>query len=272
MDLSPDCERVRRLHPDGVPAGLGDIHRVRDPPGGAGRRSAAPVCHQAGRGARAGSPASGARGDRDAAGVPAGPGGAHEAAPLLAFRRHPRVPAGAAPLHAPPSTGRGARRADRAGPVTARPSHAAVGSPEDLRQGTRTSGHARRPSAERAGRPPPARALRARHDDHHLARGVHHRAAVLVHRPRARHLRAGAQPEGLAAPQAAGRALRRHVHRGERPPPAGDRARRRRPPRLPRAVRGLHADAGLAATSRPSATAACACSASGGSWPRRAST
>ena len=35
--LSPDCERVRRLHPDGVPAGLRDVHRVRDPPGRAGR-------------------------------------------------------------------------------------------------------------------------------------------------------------------------------------------------------------------------------------------
>ena len=79
----------------------------------------------------------------------------------------------------------------------------------------------------RARRPPPARALRPRHHDDHLARRAHRRAAVLVHRPRARHLRRAPEPEGLAAPQAARRALRRHLHRGQRPPPRA-RSRPRR--------------------------------------------
>ena len=84
--LSPDCERVRRLHPDGVPAGLRDVHRVGDPPGRAGRRAAAPVRHQAGRGARAGARSPGPRRDRGHAGVPAGPEGADEAAAPVALR------------------------------------------------------------------------------------------------------------------------------------------------------------------------------------------
>ena len=77
------------------------------------------------------------------------------------------------------------------------------GPAQDLHQGAAAGDRARRPSARRAGRPPPARALRPRHDHDHVARRAHRRPAVLLHRPRARHLRRAPQPEGLAAPQAA---------------------------------------------------------------------
>ena len=94
--------------------------------------------------------------------------------------------------------------------------------------------------------------------------------AVLLHRPRARHLRRAPEPEGLAAPQAAGRPLRGHLHGGQRPPPEGDRARGDGPPRLPRPQRRLRRarEDGRA----PRGTASCACWRSAGWWPRRAST
>ena len=74
-----------------------------------------------------------------------------------------------------------------------------------------------------------------------LARRDDRRPAVLVHRPRARHLRAGAEPARLAAPQAARRAVHGHLHGGQRGAPEGDRTRGRRPPRLPRPERRLRA-------------------------------
>ena len=87
-------------------------------------------------------------------------------------------------------------------------------------------------------RAPPARPLRPRHDDGHLAGLDDHRPAVLLHRPRQGHLLAGAQPGRAAAAQAARGALRRHLHRGQRAPPEGHRARGR----VHRVYHGLNAD------------------------------
>ena len=223
--MSPECEWVRRLHPDGVPAGLRDVHRVRDPPGRAGRRAAAPVCRQAGRGARAGAPAPGARRDRGPAGVPARPEGADEAAARVALPRPARVPSRAERCVRRRPHGVARAFSTAFAPGLPGPQDPLLRPAQDLRQGADPGDHACRRAG--AGRPPPARPLRARHDDDHLARGLHHRAAVLVHRPRARHLRARAEPEGLAEAQADRRALRRHLHRGQRRAPAGDRARAR---------------------------------------------
>ena len=130
-DLSPECERIGRLHPDGLPARLGDVHRVRDPPRGAGGRAAEAVRDQARRGARAGARPSGAGRDRRAARVPAGPGGADEADAPVALGRPPRVRARAAALRAarPHGVARAARtafaqafrdRRDAASPARAR--------------------------------------------------------------------------------------------------------------------------------------------------------
>ena len=140
---------------------------------------------------------------------------------------------------------------------------------QDLHQGADPGDHAR--GRARPRRPPPARALRARDDDDHLAGRVHHRPAVLVHRPRARHLRARTEPEGLAAAQAARRALRRHLHRGER---RATCARSRRAPASTSSTTGSpRTSRGCSPTvTRRRATAGCGSSASGGSSPRRAST
>ena len=96
---------------------------------------------------------------------------------------------------AAPAGGAGARGGGR------RPSRARAAAPlsppaQDLHQGAAAGDRARRPPARRARRPPPARPLRARHDDGHLARGADHRPAVLLHRPRARHLREELNPNG----------------------------------------------------------------------------
>ena len=122
---------------------------------------------------------------------------------------------------------------------------------QDLHQGADPGDHARRPAQPPPRGPPPARALRARHDDDHLARRLHHRPAVQLHRPRPRHLRARAEPEGLAQAQAQRRALRRHLHRGERRAPQADRPQGEDPPRLPRPLRGLHGPARSNEHARP---------------------
>ena len=97
---------------------------------------------------------------------------------------------------------------------------------EDLHQGAAAGRRARRPAPRRAGRAPPARPLRPRHDDDHLARRADRRPAVLftghardIYAPRP-------EPAGLAAAQAARRPLRGHVHGGQPPPSAA-----RSPPR-----------------------------------------
>ena len=131
----------------------------------------------------------------------------------------PFVPALRRTLAAPPR-GLARARADRARRRRSATAAPALRPAQDLHQGAAAGGRARRPAARRARGPPPARALRPRHDDGHVAGGADRRAPVLVHRPRARHLRAAAEPARLAAPQAARRALRGHLHRGERPPPA----------------------------------------------------
>ena len=86
------------------------------------------------------------------------------------------------------------------------------------------------------------------------------RAAVLVHRPRARHLRRAPEPQGLAAAQAARRPLRRHLHRGQRPPPA----RRSRPRRTSTSSTTASTPTSRACSPsrspRPPRTARCACS------------
>ena len=150
--------------------------------------------------------------------------------PLHRWRRAdlaPFVPA-ITPRRAPPPARPRPRARHRRRAGAARPPHPLLGPAQDLHQGAAPGDRARRPPARRARRPPPARALRARHDDDHLARGAHRRPAVQLHRPRARHLRRAPQPEGLAAPQAARRPLRRHLHGGERPAPPGRSRPRRR--------------------------------------------
>ncbi len=165
---------------------------------------------------------------------------------------------------------RGAGGADGVRPVVARPALALVGPAQDLHQGADPGDHARR--SAHAGRPPPARALRARDDDDHLAGGLHHGPAVLLHRPRARHLRAGAEPEGLAGAQAERGGVRGHLHGRQRRASARDRAAR---PACTSSITGCRRTSrGCWAQTRPrrSATATCGCSASVGSWPRRGST
>ena len=212
---------------------------------------AATVRDQAGRGARAGPPAPGAGRDPGDAGVPARPDADDAAAAPVAAAPRARVPARRCAA-ACATAAQGSLRAIRtmAGQLARDRRHAARAAAQALPQGAAAGLRARRPPARRARRPPPARALRARHDDRHVAGRVHHRPPVQLHRPRARHLQLEAQPQGLAAAQAAGGAVRRHLHRGQRPPPEGDRAGRRRPPRLPRAVGGLH-DAAARTASRP---------------------
>ena len=73
---------------------------------------------------------------------------------------------------------------------------------------------------------PPARALRARHDDDHLARRAHRRPAVLASpATRATSTPSSSTRSGWLRRKLLAAALRRHLHRGERPPPEGDRAR-----------------------------------------------
>ena len=208
------------------------------------------------RGARARAPPPRRRRDRRRAGPPARPQLADRAAAPLA----PRAPAAVRPgdpAHAPPPARRPRpRRRDRARPGAARPPRPARRPAQDLRQGAAPGDRARRPAARRARRPPPARALRPRHDDDHVARRAHHRPAVLLHRPRARHLRARPEPARLAAAQAARRRVRRHVHRRQRRAPAPDRAGGGRPARLPRAQRRLRAAARAARRAARPRTAA----------------
>ena len=133
------------------------------------------------------------------AGVPARHDGADRAAAPLAPAAPRAVRARAAPHAAPPPARAGPRARDRPRPGAARPPDAALRPAQDLPQGAAAGGRAGRPAARRARGPPPARALRARDDDGDDARLADRRRAVLLHRPRARHLRAPAQPEGLAA-------------------------------------------------------------------------
>ncbi len=193
------------------------------------------------------------------------------AAPLA-----PRAPAPVRPRHpahaAPAARGPRRRHGARAGPGGPRPPRAARRPAQDLRQGAAPGDRAGRPAAGRARCPPPARALRPRDHDRDVARRAHRRPAVLVHRSRARHLRAGPEPARLAAAQAARGGVRRHVHRGQRGAPAADRARGRHPARLPRSQRRLRAPARDARPGALRATGRCESSASGASSPRRAST
>ena len=82
-----------------------------------------------------------------------------------------------------------------------------------------------------------------------------------------------AEPEGLAAAQAARRALRRHLHGGQPPPSRGDRARGRRSTSSTTASTPT-SPACCAKAAPPTAPrpARCACSPSAGWSPRRAST
>ena len=124
VGLSPDCERVRRLHPDGVPAGLRDVHRVRDPP------------RRAGRACRCGciviKPVEEREQGHDHPVLDAiratpeylpDPQGLTKPLHLWRYRRRPRVPARAAALRA--SAARTASRAPRA-PPSRRPSATAA--------------------------------------------------------------------------------------------------------------------------------------------------
>ena len=130
--------------------------------------------------------------------------------------------------------------------------HVARAAAQDLPQGTAAGLRARRPPARRARRPPPARALRARHDDRHVARGDDHRPA----RSRSPATRATSTAgsstarAGCGASCCAARFVVTCTEANVRHLKA-DRARRERPPRLPRAVGGLHAHArGRAARAR----------------------
>ena len=193
------------------------------------------------------------------------------------LREQPRrrsCPPCAAPRAA---TRRGLARA--AGP-RARPERARAQGPRSPGRASSTSRSCCRPSRSPTAL---ADAPDVRHLHAHFAHGTttvtwlcvgDHRPAVLVHRPRQGHLLAVAEPGRAAAAQASRGALRGHLHRGQRAPPEGHRARGRRPPCLPRPERRLLAADGRGESrggARPQREAP-RFSGSGASWRRRAST
>ena len=165
--------------------------------------------------------------------------------------------------------------ATRARPGAARPPHAALRPAQDLRQGAAPGDRARRPAARRARRPPPARALRARHDDRDVARRADRRRCRSPSpATRATSTRRELNPQRLAAAQAARRA---------RSPSRAPRRTSRHLRRIaPRGATCTSSTTASTPTSRGCSTASprrharptarCGSSASGGSWPRRAST
>ena len=178
-----------RVRPDGVSTRLRDVHRERGAAGGARRRAPTAVRDQAGGGARADAATPGHGRHPRPAGVPARHLLSHAAAAHVA-------PGAPAPVHAraaargpgaPPRPPAG--HTDRAGAGPTEPPQLLVRAQEGQHQGAASGGGARRQAARRARRPPPPRPLRTRHHDRDLARRRDRRAAVLVHRPRARHLR-----------------------------------------------------------------------------------
>ena len=226
--MSTNCDRVRRLHPDGVSAGLRDVHRVRDPPRRAGRRAAAPVRDQAGRGARAGASASGAGRDRGAAGVPARPDGDDAAAAPVALRARARVPAAAAPLPARAPARRRSRAIRTALGQASRDRRHLLAGPRKIYVKELLQAFA---LADRLLDAPDVRHLHA-----HFAHGtttVTWLAARITGLPfsftgHARDIYSWKlNRKGWLRRKLRRGAVRRHVHRGQRPPPEGDRARAR---------------------------------------------
>ena len=210
--------------------------------------------------------------DRGAARVPAGPGGPDEADAPVALAGHRAFVPALRRCRGGARTGR-AGRSDRVRQAL-RDRRAPLAGPRKIyvKELIQAITLADRLLA-RAGRPPPARALRARDDDDHLARGLHHRPAVLVHRPRARHLRARAEPAragcgASSTPRGSWSPARRRTSRHLKAiAPEAD---------VHLVYHGLSADFTRPARARTArarrATGTCACSASAGSWPRRAST
>ena len=191
----------------------------------------------------------GPRRDQGHAGVPAGPDGADEAAAPVALPRRARVPARAAPLLArrPHGVARATRTA--VAPGLPRPPPRSRGPRKiyikELIQAITLADR-------RSTRPTSATCTRTSRTGRRRSRGWRRASPDCRSRftGHARDIYAPElNPKGWLQAQALRRALRRHLHRGQRPRTCRrSRRERERPPRLPRPLGGLHDPAARTAT------------------------